>query len=77
MPINFFTEKNISAYFKHKTTIKSLPISEICGDLICWVIDYIFYLLNVDYIKVYNSNYSEILLLYLHLVNQTICRKNY
>lgn len=58
-------------------TIKSLSINEISVDLICWVIDYIFYLLNVDYIKVYNSNYSEILLLYLHLVNQTICRKNY
>lgn len=38
-----------------------MAISEIGGDLICWAIDYIFYLLNVDYIKVYNSNYFEIL----------------
>lgn len=54
-----------------------MAINCIGRDLICWANDNIFYLLNVDYIKVYNSNYFEILLLYLHLVNQTICRKNY
>ena len=57
----FIQRKEYWCDFKHKMTIKFLPINEISVDLICWTNDNIFYLLNVDYIKVYNSNYFEIL----------------